>query len=106
MEDNIKIPVELTPVPYEEPLNTSEPEFAVTFAPDEEMPKAFPPDPLPLTPVIVTQPDPPACTFDEARYTPLLTDPLAPRPSIVIFPLVVFTVTAAPLICTPSNVPV
>ena len=105
MEDNIKMPVVPNPVPYEEPLNMSEPEFAVTFAPDEEMPKAFPPDPLPLTPVIVTQPDPPACTFDDARFTPLLTDPLAPRPSIVIFPLVVFTFTVEPLMQTPSNVP-
>ena len=32
-------------------------------------------------------------------------DPLAPRPSIVIFPLVVFTFTLEPLMQTPSNVP-
>ena len=105
LEDDITMPAEPSHVPYEEPLNMSEPEFAVTFAPDEEMPKAYPPDPSPLTPVIVTQPEPPACTFDDARFTPLLTEPLAPRPSIVIFPLVVFTFTVEPLMQTPSNEP-
>ena len=57
-------------------------------------------------PVIVTQPDTLDCTVDNVRFTPALTEPPPARPSIVIFPLVVFTFTAAPLICTPSNVPV
>ena len=84
LEDDIKMPVELTPVPYEEPLNMSEPEFAVTFAPDEEMPKAFPPDPLPLTPVIVKQPTPPVWTWDDVKITPAQAVFNAPRPSMVM----------------------
>ena len=56
-------------------------------------------------PVIVTQPDPPACTLDDVRFTPDMFEFKLPRPSIVIFPLVVFTFTVDPLMQTPSNAP-
>jgi hypothetical protein len=100
-----RTPVESDPVPQEVPLTVSEPVLVVTVDPDAWMPKAYLVDPFPLMPVIVTQPDPPACTLDDVRFTPLFTDPLAPRPSIVMFPLVVFTFTVEPLMQTPSNEP-
>ncbi len=64
------------------------------------MPQAFS-----LLPKIETEPDPPVWTVDNVRFTPALTVVNPPRPSIVIFPLVVFTFTDDPLIQTPSNVP-
>ena len=94
------------PVLHEVPLILSVPDVVVTVAPDTRTPLVLFVNPLPLKPVIVTQPAPPACTLEDARFTPGLIDPPAPRPSIVIFPLVVFTFDAAPLIQTPSNVPV
>ncbi len=57
-------------------------------------------------PLIATLPDPSTSTLDDVRFNPAMVVVDPPRPSIVIFPLVVFKFTAAPLICTPSNVPV
>ena len=93
-------------MPHEVPFTVSEPELVVTVDPVAKMPKASLLDPFPLMPVIVTQPDPPDCTVDDVRFTPSLTDPPPARPSIVIFPLVVFTFTVEPLMQTPSNEPV
>ena len=104
--DISQMAMESVPEPHEVPLNMIEPEFAVTLAPYEEMPWATPCDPSPLMPVIVTQPDPPACTLDDNRLTPAQAVFNPPRPSIVIFPLVVFTFTLEPLMQTPSNEPV
>ncbi len=104
-DDSRLTPLEFCPVPHEVPLNVSEPELVVTVAADARTPKALFVDPFPLIPVIVTQPEPPACTFDDVKFTPAPTLPLAPRPSIVIFPLVVFTFTVDPLMQTPSNEP-
>ena len=98
-------PTELSPIPHEVPLNVSEPVLVMTLAEITLIPFAKPVDPFPLTPVIDTQPDPAACTLDDAKFTPAPTQPLAPRPSIVIFPLVVFTFTVEPLMQTPSNEP-
>jgi hypothetical protein len=100
-----RTPVESDPVPHEVPLTVSEPVLVVTVDPVAWMPKSYLVDPFPLTPVIVTQPDPPACTLDDVRFTPALRVSKPPRPSIRMLPPVVFTFTAAPLICTPSNVP-
>ncbi len=55
-----KTPLEFVPVPHEVPLIVSVPELVVTVALDAETPVALFVDPFPLTPVIVTQPDPPA----------------------------------------------
>ncbi len=68
-------------------------------------PKALPDEPLPLTPVIVTAPEPVVATRAEVMFTPSLTEPPPARPSSVIFPPVVFTLTVEPLIRIPSNVP-
>ena len=100
-----EMPVEYCPVPHEVPLTVIEPELVVMVAPDARTPQALFVDPFPLTPVIVTQPDPPACKLDDDSFTPALFVVELPRPSMVIFPLVVFTFTAAPLIHTPSKVP-
>ena len=105
-EDPSKTPPENTAVPHEVPLTVIEPKLVVMI-PFVLMPKdEEPPDPFPLMPVIVTHPDPVACTVDDVRFTPAMFEFIAPRPSIVIFPPVVFTFTPAPLIQTPSNVPV
>ena len=102
----IKTPMELIPVPHEVPLTMIEPEL-VTMDPFAMMPEdEEPPEPFPLMPVIVTHPDPAASKVDDVRFTPAVTESNAPRPSIVIFPPVVFTFTPAPLIQTPSNAPV
>jgi hypothetical protein len=100
---DITTPTELSPVPHEVPLNVSEPVLVMTLAEFTLIPCAAPVDPFPLTPVIDTQPDPPACTLDDVKITPAPTKPLAPRPSMVIFPLVVLTFTVDPLMQTPSN---
>ena len=108
LDEVSKTPMESHPVPHEVPLTESEPELVVTVAADARMPgtRANNTFPFPLTPVIDTHPDTPACTLDDVRFTPALTDPPPARPSIVIFPLVVFTFTPDPLMQTPSNVPV
>ena len=105
-DDVKKTPVELVSVPHEVPLITIEPESVVTLAPGAWTPYTLLVDPFPLTPVMETQPDPPACTLDDESFTPTLAVFNAPRPSMVIVPLVVITFTVAPLIHTPSNGPV
>lgn len=104
-EDCIQTPDELWSMAHEVPLIVIEPEMVVTFAPFAKTPFALI-DPLPLTPVTVTQPDPPACTFDDVRFTPAQAVFSPPRPSITIFPLAVFTFTVEPLMQTPWNEPV
>lgn len=100
-------PWENCPVPvlHEVPLILSVPDVVVTVAPDTRTPLVLFVNPLPLTPVIVTQPDPPACTLDDVKFTPALTVFRPPRPSIVMLPPVVFTFTAEPLMQTPSKAP-
>ena len=68
------------------------------------MPCEKPLVPFPLTPVIFIKPVPPVFKVPPI-LTPYLVELLAPRPSIVIFPLVVFTFTPEPLMLTPSNEP-
>ena len=92
-------------MPHEVPLTLSEPVLVVTVAAFAKTPQALLSVPFPLMPVIVTQPDPPAWTLDDVRFTPAMFEFNAPRPSMVIFPLVVFTFTVEPLTQTPSNVP-
>ena len=93
-------------MPHEVPFTASVPVLVVTVAPFAKMPEAKFVDPFPLMPVIVTQPDPAACTLDDVRFTPAYTVFNPPRPSITIFPPVVFTFTVEPLMQTPSNEPV
>ena len=57
-------------MPHEVPLTVIVPELVVTVAADARTPKASSVDPFPLIPVIVTQPEPPACTFDDVKFTP------------------------------------
>jgi hypothetical protein len=98
-------PNEKSLVPHEVPLSVSEPVLVVTVAEFTPIPYAKSVNPFPLTPVIDTQPDPLACTLDDVKFTPAPTKPLPPRPSIVIFPLVVLTFTVEPLMRTPSKEP-
>ena len=102
----VKTPSAYCWVPHEVPLTVSEPELVVTVAALIKVPTAQSDAPLPLTPVIVKDPDPPACTLDEANDTPAAPVFNAPRPSIAILPAAVFTFTEEPLMLTPSKEPV
>ena len=94
-------------MPHEVPLIVRLPLEVVTVAELlAKTPKAKFAEPFPLTPVMVTAPEPVVETLADVIFTPLFTDPPPARPSIVIFPLVVFTFTVEPLMQTPSNVPV
>ncbi len=104
-EYHSKMPMEFVRVPHEVPLTVIEHELVVTVDPLIYIPEARS-VPFPLMPVIVTQPKPPASTLDDNRLAPAQAVFNPPRPSIVIFPLVVFTFTPDPLMQTPSNIPV
>lgn len=71
--------------------------------PDEVVEKL--PAPLPLNPMMVRQPEPPTFTFAVYTATPTAVEFDAARPSITMFPPVVFIFTPEPLMQTPSNVP-
>ena len=103
-DDCIQTPDELWSEAHEVPLIVIEPELVVTLTPFAKTPFALI-VPFPLTPVIVTHPDPPACTFDNTRFNPAQAVLSPPRPLIVILPPVVFTFTVEPVMHTPWNVP-
>ena len=105
IEDDFRYtPLPNNAVPHEVPLTVIEPVLVVMLTADARIPKALV-VPFPLTPVRVTHPDPPACTLDDVRFTPVLSVFAPPLPSITMLPPVVFTFTVEPLMQTPSNEP-